>query len=163
MSWHSTSYFDFTVLWDLLLSTVCGLHFFSYLEHAHSQHNNSSHNKFQMSLKQREGEEKWHKKTWLELLRTAPERAQMLLDTCILTPRTSNVELKIHFCWQCVHMCKLLLQTHWEHWRNILQDNCLSRLTYPGSLVLKVRQNASVNSSPPEQKVCPATADCHVW
>lgn len=36
------------------------------------------------------------------------------IDTCNPTPRASNVEFKIHFCLQCVHMCKLILQTHGE-------------------------------------------------
>lgn len=136
---------------------VCGLHFFSYLKHAHSQHSNFSHKKFQKSLKQREGGKEWDKKTWLELLRTAAERAQKLLILVNHTPRASTMELKIHFvCNVCICAscsCRLM--------ENI--ESIFSRIiTCPDSLVLKVRQNASVNSLPPEQKVCPATADCHV-
>lgn len=67
VSWHTTSYFDFTVSWDLLLSTVCGLHFFSHSQYAHSQHSNFSHNKVEKSVKQWESHKEQHKKTWLEL------------------------------------------------------------------------------------------------
>lgn len=53
-SWHTTSYFDFTVLWDLLLSTVCGLPIFFLTCSMHTA-SNFSHNKVQESIKQREG------------------------------------------------------------------------------------------------------------
>lgn len=134
MSWHTTSYFDFTELWDLLLSTVCGLHFFFFLEHAHSQHSNFSHNKFQKSLKHREGGEEWHKKTWLELLRTAAERAQMLLTPATLPPEPATWSSKSTFvCNVCVCVscfCRLMENT----------ENIFSRITaYPDPLVLKVR------------------------
>lgn len=127
MSWHTTSYFDFAVLWDLLLSTVCGLHFFSYLEHAFSQHSNFSQNKVQKSLKQREGGKEWHKKPWLEFLRTATERAQMLLIPAPLPPEPATRSSK--FTSPACTVCARVLQTHGEHQKDILQDNCLSRLT----------------------------------
>ena len=113
VSWHTTSYFDFTVLWDLLLSTVCGLHFFSHLQYAHSQHSNFSHNKVQKSIKQREVCKEWQKKIWLELFRTQAERA---LIPASLAPTASNMEFKIHFCHlRCAHVCKLLSQIRGEY------------------------------------------------
>jgi len=106
VSWHTTSYFDFTVLWDLLLSTVCGLHFFfSHLQYTHSQHSNFSHNKVQKSIEQREVGKEWHRKTWLELFRTEPERAEMLLIPASLSPTVSNTEFKIPFSHLMLSVC----------------------------------------------------------
>lgn len=120
VSWHATSYFDFTVSWDLLLSTVCGLHFFSHLQYAHSQHSNFSHNKVQKSVTQRESRKEQHKKTQLELFQDR-NRAQMLLIPASLAPTVSNTKFQVHFSHLCcAHVCKLFSRIHGEYWMHIL-------------------------------------------
>jgi len=47
----------------------------------------------------------WHRKTWLELFRTEPERAEMLLIPASLSPTVSNTEFKIPFSHLMLSVC----------------------------------------------------------